>query len=392
MSLPLEGCRVLDLSMYLPGPLCSQILADFGAEVVKVEEPGGEWGRYLKPLLQGESTRFYSVNRNKKSIGINLKNPEGKKVLLELVKTADVLIEQFRPGVLEKMGLGYDTLKGVNPRLIHCAITGYGFTGPYRSVAGHDLNYLSIAGLSNLNGGREKPALCAGQLADIAGGSLYSVIGILLALLAREKTSQGQFCDIAMTDGALTLLCYAIGEWAGLEVPPQRGGEILSGGYACYNIYQTADQRFVSLGAIETKFWDGFCSRIGRPEFIAWHYDTDKQAMMIDEIAIIIQGKTQEEWVKVFSDLDICFTPLLTIPETVEHPQLRARDMILKLDDFKGSGKDIYLTGIPVKLSDTPGQLKPVFPTLGEHTTELMLSAGYSDEEIIRLRNKNAVR
>ena len=181
MSLPLEGCRVLDLSQYLPGPLCSQILADFGAEVIKIEELGGEWGRYLKPLLQGESSRFYSVNRNKKSICINLKDNQGKKVFLELVKTADVLIEQFRPGTLEKMGLGYDVLKDVNPGLIHCAITGYGFTGPYRSVAGHDLNYLSIAGFSNLNGRKEEPALCAGQLADIAGGSLYSVIGILLA-------------------------------------------------------------------------------------------------------------------------------------------------------------------------------------------------------------------
>lgn len=392
MSLPLEGCRVLDLSQYLPGPLCSQILADFGAEVIKIEELGGEWGRYLKPLLQGESSRFYSVNRNKKSICINLKDNQGKKVFLELVKTADVLIEQFRPGTLEKMGLGYDVLKDVNPGLIHCAITGYGFTGPYRSVAGHDLNYLSIAGFSNLNGRKEEPALCAGQLADIAGGSLYSVIGILLALLARSKTSRGQFCDIAMTDGALSLLCYTIGEWAGKGVPPQRGEEILSGGYACYNIYETSDNRFVSLGAVEAKFWEGFCTRINLPDFIPWQYVDDKQEAMIEEIKTIIKTKTQRQWVEVFSDLDICFTPLLTLPETVEHPQLKAREMVYKLENFKGLGQDIYLTGIPVKLSDTPGQLIPVFPALGEHTSVLMHSLGYSDEEINKLREEKAVR
>lgn len=392
MSLPLVGCRVLDLSQYLPGPLCSQILADFGAEVIKVEELGGEWGRYLKPLLKGESSRFYSVNRNKKSICLNLKSPKGKEVFLELVKTADVLIEQFRPGTLEKMGLGYDVLKDVNPRLIHCAITGYGFTGPFRSVAGHDLNYLSIAGLSNLNGRKEEPALCAGQLADIAGGSLYSVIGILMALLAREKTSRGQFCDIAMTDGALSLLCYTIGEWAGIDVPPQRGDELLSGGYACYNIYETADHRFVSLGAIEAKFWEGFCSRLNKPDYIPWHYSEDKQALMIEEIKTIMKTKTQQEWVEVFSDLDICFTPLLTLPETVEHPQLKAREMIIRLENFKDSGKDMFLTGIPVKLSDTPGQLKPVFPAIGEHTSTLMHSLGYSDEEISRLREEKAIR
>jgi len=392
MVLPLDGIRVLDLSMYLPGPLCSQILADFGAEVIKIEEPGGEWGRYLAPMLLEESARFYSVNRNKKSVAINLKSEEGKRVLKELVKSADVLIEQFRPGVLEKMGLGYDVLKGINPGLIHCAITGYGFTGPYRLVAGHDLNYLNLTGLTGLNGPGDRASLCAGQLADIAGGSLYSVIGILMALLARDKTSRGQFVDIAMADGALSLLCYTIGEWAGLGRLPARGENLLSGGYACYNVYETSDHRFVSLGAIESKFWEGFCQRVGKPEYIPWHFVEECQSAMVEDIRALMIEKTQAEWVDIFSDLDICFTPVLNLDEVAEHPQMIAREMMIKLDNFKNSGRDMYLTGIPVKLSETPGELKPVFPDIGQHTDAILTEAGYSQEQILQLREQKAIR
>lgn len=392
MVLPLTGIRVLDLSMYLPGPLCSQILADFGAEVIKIEETGGEWGRYLAPMLLEESARFYSVNRNKKSVGINLKSEEGKRVLMELVKSTDVFIEQLRPGVLEKMGLGYDVLKGVNPGLIHCAITGYGFTGPYRLVAGHDINYLNLTGITGLNGPKETAALCAGQLADIAGGSLYAVIGILMALLARAKTSQGQFVDIAMADGALSLLCYTIGEWAGLGKLPARGENLLSGGYACYNVYETADERFVGLGAIESKFWEGFCQRVGKPEYIPWHYVPERQEEMLEHIRALIKEKTQAEWIKTFSDLDICFTPVLNLDEVAENPQIKARDMMVKLDNFKNSGRDMYLTGIPIKLSETPGVLKAVFPDIGQHTEEILTTAGFSQEEIAILREQKAIR
>lgn len=392
MVLPLDGIRVLDLSMYLPGPLCSQILADFGAEVIKIEEPGGEWGRYLAPMLLEESARFYSVNRNKKSVGINLKNEEGKRVLKELVKSSDVLIEQLRPGVLEKMGLGYAVLKDINPGLIHCAITGYGFTGPYRLVAGHDVNYLNLTGVTGLNGPAGRASLCAGQLADIAGGSLYGVIGILMALMARTKTSRGQFVDIAMMDGALSLLCYTIGEWAGLGRLPGREENLLSGGYACYNVYETSDHRFVSLGAVESKFWQGFCDRIGKPEYIPWHFVEERQSAMVEDIRFLMMKKTQAEWVDIFSDLDICFTPVLHLDEVAEHPQIKARDMMIKLDNFKNSGRDMYLTGIPVKLSETPGELKPIFPEIGQHTESILTGAGYSQEQIAQLREQKAIR
>lgn len=214
MSLPLEGIRVLDLSRYLPGPLATQLLADFGAEVIKVEDRAGELGRYLPPLINGESSRFYTVNRNKKSITLDMKKEDGKKVFRALAAKADIVVDQFRPGVMDKMGLGYESLRKINDRLIYCIITGYGLTGPMRDTAGHDLNYLNISGVTELTGTKNgMPSLCGVQIADIAGGSLYAVIAMLLAVMARDNTGKGQLCDVAMMDGALSLLSYTIGEW-----------------------------------------------------------------------------------------------------------------------------------------------------------------------------------
>ncbi|HEX3011833.1 MAG TPA: CoA transferase, partial [Syntrophomonadaceae bacterium] len=253
MTLPLEGIKVLDLSRYLPGPFCTQLLADFGAEVIKVEDPrGGDLGRHLAPLIENQSARFYTVNRNKKSITLDLKQEEGKAAFKKLVLNSDVVVDQFRPGVMDKLGLGYENLREVNDKIIYCTLTGYGLNGPLRNTAGHDINYLSLAGITELTGTSQgKPAICAAQIADIAGGSLYSVIAILLALAARDKTGQGQLCDIAMMDGAVSLLSYTLGEWSGWGRLPERGGDVLTGGYAFYNIYQTKDNKYVSLGALE---------------------------------------------------------------------------------------------------------------------------------------------
>jgi len=236
MGLPLEGIKVLDLSRYLPGPLAAQILADFGAEIIKIEDRKGELGRFLEPMINDTSARFYTVNRNKKSMGLDLKQSEGKEIFKKLVAEADIVVDQFRPDVMNKLGLGYEVLKEINPRIIYCIITGYGLTGPMRDAAGHDINYLNIAGVTELLGTKDgPPAMCGVQIADTAGGSLYSVIAILLALAAREKTGRGQLCDVAMMDGALSLLAYTIGEWSGGDGNlPKRGGELLTGGYATY--------------------------------------------------------------------------------------------------------------------------------------------------------------
>jgi len=393
MALPLEGIRVLDLSMYLPGPLCSQFLADFGAEVIKVEQPkGGEPGRFVQPMVGGESARFYTVNRNKKSISINLKTEEGKDIFRQLVAKADVVLEQFRPGVMDKMGLGYDELKKINKGLIHCAITGYGYSGPWKYAAGHDLNYLSTAGVTGLTGTyKGMPAMSGVQIADIGGGAEFAISAILLALISREKTGKGQFCDVAMLDGAISMLSYTLGEWFGWGRLPEKGNEVLTGGYACYNIYEARDHKFVSLGAIEDKFWAGFCNKIGKPEYIKIQWDKEKQADCITEIRSIMAQKTQQEWVEFFADSDICFTPILTLEEMSEHPQVKDRNMVLKLENFKDLGKDLVLTGVPVKLSETPGVAEPVFPALGEHNEEILKGIGYTEKEIKELKNKGII-
>lgn len=388
MKLPLAGIRVLDLSRYLPGPFCTQILADFGAEVIKIEDPqGGDLMRHVPPLIKGESAGFFTVNRNKKSVTLNLKKEEGKAIFKRLVANSDIVVDQFRPGVMDKMGLGYEQLREVNERIIYCAITGYGLSGPLRDAAGHDLNYLSLAGVSELNGTYQgMPAICGVQIADIAGGALYATIAILLALASRQKTGQGQLCDIAMMDGSISLLALTLGQWSGWGKLPERGNEILSGGYAFYQIYRTKDDKHVSLGALEEKFWAGFCNKLGKPEYIKQQWDITLQREMIADIQTIMQEKTRDEWVEFFADSDICFTPILTLEEMCEHPQVQAREMILKLTNARGSGKDVALTGVPVKLSGTPGVAKLTFPQLGEHNEEILYGAGYTPAEVEQFR------
>ncbi len=389
MALPLEGVRVLDLSRYLPGPFATQILADFGAEVIKVEDPqGGDLGRHLPPIIGGESARFYTVNRNKKSITLDLRRVAGQEVFKRLVQESDVVVDQFRPGVMKRMGLGYENLKALNPSLIYCALTGYGLNGPLRDAAGHDLNYLSLAGITGVTGSyQQQPAMCGTQIADIAGGTLYSVIGILLALAQRQKSGKGQLCDVAMMDASLSLLAYTIGEWSGDGMLPVRGDDLLTGGYAFYQIYPTKDGKYVSLGAIEDKFYAEFCQLINRPDLVEKRWQKDAQREVIGEIGEIMLEKTRDEWVAFFADSDICFTPVLELDEVCQHPQVLSRDMIIQMEDFGGTGKDICLTGIPVKLSETPGQVKLQFPALGEHNAEVLAEVGgFSSEEIKQLQ------
>ncbi len=393
MVLPLAGIKVLDLSRYLPGPFCTQMLADFGAEVIKIEDPqGGDLMRHVPPMIEGESAGFYSVNRNKKSVTLNLKTEEGKAIFRRLVAKSDIVVDQFRPGVMDKMGLGYDQLRQVNEGIIYCSITGYGLNGPLRDAAGHDLNYLSLAGITGLNGTyKGMPAICGMQIADIAGGTLYSIIAILLALTSRQKTGQGQLCDIAMMDGSISLLALTLGQWSGWGKLSEMGDDLLSGGYAFYQIYRTKDDKFVSLGALEEKFWAGFCNKLNKPNYVKQQFDKSLQRDMIAEIQMLMQEKTRDEWVEYFSDSDICFTPILSLEEMCEHPQVLARDMIVKLRNVRGSGKDLALIGVSVKLSGTPGVAKMIFPRLGEHNEDVLMTAGYTAEDIKAFQNDRII-
>lgn len=366
--MPLQSIRVLDLSRLLPGPFCTMILADFGAEVIKIEEPNlGDYARFYDPKVDEYSAMFHSLNRNKKSVTLNLKTEEDKQKFLELVKDADVLVESFRPGVMKRLGLDYEVLKQINPRLIYCAITGYGQTGPYAHLPGHDINYISYAGLLHLMGEREgKPLVPAVQVADIGGGAYPAVVGILMALLERQKSGEGQFVDISMLDGVLSWLQATLPNYLLTGEEAKRGEQMLSGGLACYEVYQTKDSRWIAVGALEPKFWQAFCETIGKPDFIEKLFaPIDEQYRMKHEIQSIIFRKTLEEWMKLFENVEACVSPVLTFSEMEKHPQVQAREMILEKQNQK------YI-GIPIKLSRTPGSIKTKAPKLGEHNDEFL--------------------
>ena len=330
------------------------MLADFGAEVVKIEQPEvGDPGRQLAPVVNGISTRFYTVNRNKKSITLDIRKEEGREVFKKLIPHFDVVVDQFRAGFMDDLGIGYQVLSQINDRIIFCAISGYGQDGPMYKAAGHDLNYLSLAGVTGTTGSRQGvPAMSGVQIADIAGGTLYAVISILLALASREKTGKGQMCDVSMLDGALSLLAYTMGEWSGDGVVPKIADGVLTGGYACYNIYETQDGKYVSLGAVEKKFWADFCDKLGLPDYINLQWKKDEQKKIIDEISELMKTKSRDEWVEFLRIMTYVY-PVLDLEETSEHPRLRPAGW-WKIPDPSGSGKTIALTGVPIKLSDTP--------------------------------------
>nr|WP_263326601.1 CaiB/BaiF CoA-transferase family protein [Neobacillus sp. Marseille-Q6967] len=374
MNLPLQSIRVLDLSRLLPGPYCTMFLADFGAEVIKIEQPNlGDYTRWEEPKVGSDSAIFTSLNRNKKSVTLNLKSEEGKEIFIELVKTADVLVESFRPGVMDRLGLGYESLKVINPGLIYCAITGYGYTGPYVNLPGHDINYLSYAGLLDLLGERNrKPFSPAVQIADIGGGSLMAVIGILMAINARNNNGKGQFVDISMMDGVVSWMQTILPNFLATNILPKRGELTLSGAKACYEVYQTSDQRYLSVGALEEKFWVEFCKGIEREDLIKFlNAPQEKQDELKIEIGNVIQRKTLEEWLDIFDNYDTCVAPVLTFEEMLEDPQIKNRQMIQEVPGI--DGKHI---GIPIKLSDTPGSIRSKAPQLGEHNIEIFKELG----------------
>lgn len=394
--LPLEGVKVLDLSRLLPGEFCSMLLGDFGAEIIKVEDTvRGDYCRWNDPMFTDTmmddtiSAYFAVLNRNKKSIKLNLKHPLGREALLKLAADADVVLESFRPGVMDRLGVGYDTLRDINPRIIYCAITGYGQNGPYRDKAGHDLNYLAIAGVLGMQGIRNgKPVMSGVQIADIGGGVLMAFSGILLALMARSQTGKGQLVDIAMLDGAVSWLAQHAGNFWGNGKEPRRGEMNLNGGHACYNVYRAKDGKYLALGSLEEKFWTEFCSAVGREDLVKDHLaGLERQAELIMEVQEIFEQKTSAEWVKLFENYDTCVTPVNELKDVFADPQVVHRKMVEKFTyrDKEGSEKTLYQLGIPIKLSDTPGSMRLGPPQYGEHTYEILTELGYSREAIVEM-------
>jgi crotonobetainyl-CoA:carnitine CoA-transferase CaiB-like acyl-CoA transferase len=395
-ALPLEGLTVLDLSRLLPGGFCSLLLADFGADVVKVEDTGtGDYIRWCPPVYEGgdrsaRSALFLALNRGKRSLRLDLKTEPGKEVLLRLAQRADVVLESFRPGVLDRLGVGYERLRERNPGLVYCAITGFGQSGPARERAGHDINYLGLAGLLGLSGDRDGPPVqSVGQIADLGGGALMGAIGILIALRERERSGQGQLVDCSMFDGALSWLALLAAQALALGRAPQRGSLALAGGLTCYRPYRCLDG-YVTLGALEPRFWSAFCRGLGREDLLTHAFDppgSEAHAVVTELLA----QRTRDQW-RAFGDQhDCCLEPVLGLDEVLASELVAAREMIAELAQ-PGLEHPVKLLGLPIKLSRTPGDpARAPGPGLGEHTDEVLAAAGFSPEEIAALHESGVV-
>jgi crotonobetainyl-CoA:carnitine CoA-transferase CaiB-like acyl-CoA transferase len=405
MSLPLQGIRVLDLSRLLPGGFCSLLLADFGADVLKVEDTGmGDYIRWSPPYYEGahetaKSALFLSLNRNKRSIRLDLKNERGREALLRLVREYDVVLESFRPGVLDRLGVGYERMREENPGIVYCAISGYGQDGPKRDASGHDMNYLGLIGLLGLTGERGgEPVQAAGQIADLGGGALMAAFGILAALRERDGggpgsdspgSGEGQLVDVSMADGALSWLAMVAATYFADGNVPRRGELPLAGSLICYRPYECADG-WVTLGALEPKFWQGFCRGVGREELIAAQFERPGSAAH-EQVKEIFKGRTRDQWEAFAREHDCCLEPVLELDEALDSELVGAREMVVEIEQ-PGAERAVRLLGLPVKLGRTPGDhARLPGPALGEHTEEVLLAAGYSAREVAELLAEGAI-
>ncbi len=401
MSLPLEGIRVLDLSRLLPGGFCSLLLADFGADVVKVEDTGmGDYIRWSPPYYEGahdsaKSALFLSLNRNKRSIRLDLKSDGGREALLALVREFDVVLESFRPGVLDRLGVGYERMRQENPGIVYCAISGYGQTGPKRDASGHDMNYLGLVGLLGLTGEQGgEPVQAAGQIADLGGGALMAAFGIMAALRERDGfvhspgSGEGQMVDASMADGALSWLAMVAAAYFADGTVPRRGDLPLAGSLICYRPYECADG-WVTLGALEPKFWQAWCRGVEREDLIAMPFErpgSDAHA----QVQEIFKRRSRNEWEAFARKHDCCLEPVLELDEALSSELVREREMVVELDQ-PGAEQPVRQLGIPVKLTRTPGEhARLPGPALGEHTEEVLLAAGYSPEQVAELLSSGA--
>jgi crotonobetainyl-CoA:carnitine CoA-transferase CaiB-like acyl-CoA transferase len=404
MSLPLQGVRVLDLSRLLPGGFCSLLLADFGAEVLKVEDTGmGDYIRWSPPFYEGAhptaaSALFLSLNRNKRSIRIDLKSDGGRQALLRLVREYDVVLESFRPGVLDRLGVGYERMREENPGIVYCAISGYGQSGPKRDASGHDMNYLGLIGLLGLTGEHGgEPVQAAGQIADLGGGALMAAFGIMAALRERDGgragsgppgSGEGQLVDVSMADGALSWLALVAASYFAEDMVPRRGDLPLAGSVICYRPYECADG-WVSLGALEPKFWQAWCRGVGREELIAAQFEHPGSAAHA-QVQEIFKGRTRAQWEAFAGEHDCCLEPVLELDEALGSELVREREMVVAIEQ-PGAERPVRQLGIPVKLGRTPGDhARLPGPALGEHTEEVLLSAGYSPAEVAELLRSGA--
>jgi alpha-methylacyl-CoA racemase len=414
MGLPLEGIKVLDLSRLLPGGFCSLLLADFGADVLKVEDTGmGDYIRWSPPFYEGstlhesaKSALFLSLNRNKRSIRLDLKHERGCEALLRLVREYDVVLESFRPGVLDRLGVGYERMREENPGIVYCAISGYGRDGPRRSASGHDMNYLGLVGLLGLTGEQGgEPVQAAGQIADLGGGALMAAFGIMAALRERDGapardgvparprperagSGEGQVVDVSMADGALSWLAMVAAGYFADGTVPRRGDLPLAGSLVCYRPYECSDG-WVTLGALEPKFWQAWCRGVDREELIAKQFERPGSEAHA-QVQEIFKTRSRAEWEAFARKHDCCLEPVLELDEALSSELVRERGMVVEIEQ-PGAERPIRQLGVPVKLGRTPGEhARLPGPALGEHTEAVLLGAGYSEEEVAELLQAGA--
>lgn len=390
MTLPLERVRVLDLTRLLPGPFCTMLLGDFGADVIKVEEPGtGDHMRWYQPRYSTMSANFATLNRNKRSIALNLKSDEGKEVFLRLVKTADVIVEGFRPGVMKRLGLDYESLREVKADLVYCSITGYGQTGPYRDLSGHDLNYLAYAGALGLGGDPDgSPGIPYVLFGDFAGGAYPAALGIVMSLRRRDRTGEGEFLDISLFDGIVSTMYAPIGEYAVTGREWRRGAELTTGGSPRYGIYETADGKHISLCPLEDKFWEALFLHLGLE--LPDDSTLEGRAAAKRLLQNIFLGKTLRQWVEELAAVDACIAPVQTIAEAMANPQIRERGLVREFD-HPTEGRQFLLRN-PIRTSGRGEEIvHRGAPELGEDTGTVLRELGYDNLAVSVMKQSGAL-
>ena len=384
--LPLDDVRILDLSRLAPGPFCTMLLGDLGADVLLIEPPPDS----RAGQIPGGGDPYNALGRNKRSIILNLRDDESREVFMRLAESADVVLEGFRPGVVKRLGVDYETLREKNPRLIYCSLSGYGQTGPYATMVGHDINYISIGGALGMIGWPDQPpAIPMNVIADFAAGGLHSAYAILAALHARERTGRGQYLDIAMSDGVLYLLADAIGRTISSGNAPEAGRHILNGNAPNYNVYQCSDGGWISIGSLEPHFWANLCRVLGCEDFIPHEYDSAKREEIFAYFREQFKTKTRDEWFELLKETDICVAPVYALDEALDDPHNQARGMVVEVEHPQ-AGR-VRQVGIGTKLSDTPGAVRSLAPSPGQHTDEVLATLGFDAAAIGVLRERGAV-
>jgi crotonobetainyl-CoA:carnitine CoA-transferase CaiB-like acyl-CoA transferase len=395
--LPLEGIKVLDLSKIGPGPFCTMILGDLGTEILKVETPLDE---FYQTTSQTDGEIYSSLNRNKKSIAIDLKVREGRKIFYKLTETADVIVEGFRPGVVKRLGVDYQTISRKNPRIIYCSISGYGQTGPYSKLPGHDVNFLSLSGALSLITDKDgKPIVPLNLVGDFAGGALYAAIGIITALFVREKLGKGQYIDIGITNGVMSLLTMFFDYYFSTGKLPESSKSSASGYYPYYRVYETKDRKYLSIGCTEPWFWERLCKVIGKVDFVPFQFspkhifeveNSEKFSEILEYFRKIFLTKTRDEWFELLAGEDIPVGKVYSLSEVASDPYLKNQEMIVEIDHpIKGKIRQI---GIPIKLSKTKGKIRSLAPRFGEHKEEILRKLGYRVNEIKKFTEAGIVQ